>query len=54
MAATSALDTVSERLVQYCLAVLELGLGNYQAALQCALGVFQNDAPYFGAQVLPT
>ena len=39
--------------IQYCLAVLELGLGNYQAALQCALGVFQNDAPYFGAQVLP-
>ncbi len=39
--------------VQYCLAVLELGLGNYQAALQCALVVFQNDAPYFGAQVLP-
>ncbi len=39
--------------VQYCLAVLELGLGNYQAALQCALGVYENDAPYFGAQVLP-
>ena len=39
--------------IQYCLAVLELGLGNYQEALQCALGVFQNDAPYFGAQVLP-
>ena len=39
--------------VQYCLAVLELGLGNYQAALQCALGVFQDDAPFFGAHVLP-
>jgi DNA-binding CsgD family transcriptional regulator len=39
--------------VQYCLAVLELGLGNYQAALQCALAVYENDAPYFGAQVLP-
>ena len=39
--------------IQYCLAVLELGLGNYQAALQCALGVYENDAPYFGAQVLP-
>ncbi len=37
----------------YCLAVLELGLGNYQAALQCALGVFQDDAPFFGAVVLP-
>ena len=33
--------------------MLELGLGNYQAALQCALGVYENDAPYFGAQVLP-
>jgi tetratricopeptide (TPR) repeat protein len=31
--------------VQYCLVVLELGLGNYQAALQCALGVFQDDGP---------
>ena len=39
--------------IQYCLVVLELGLGNYQAALQCALGVYENDAPYFGAQVLP-
>jgi len=38
--------------VQYCLAVLELGLGNYQAALQCVLGVLQDDAP-FSAVVLP-
>ena len=37
----------------YCLAVLELGLGNYQAALQCALGVYEDDAPFFGAVVLP-
>jgi DNA-binding CsgD family transcriptional regulator len=32
--------------VQYCLAVLELGLGNYQAALQCVLGVLFDDAPF--------
>ncbi len=38
--------------VQYCLVVLELGLGNYQAALQCVLGVLQDDAP-FSAVVLP-
>jgi len=37
--------------VQYCLAVLELGLGNYQAALQCVLGVLSDDAP-FSALVL--
>ena len=39
--------------VQYCLAVLELGLGNYQAALQYALGVYADDAPFFGGQALP-
>ena len=38
---------------QYCLGVLELGLGNYQAALQSALSVFQDDAPFLGTQVLP-
>ena len=38
---------------QYCLAVLELGLGNYQAALQCALGVYEDDAPLSGTHVLP-
>ena len=36
-----------------CLAVLELGLGNYQAALQSALGVYEDDAPFLGTQVLP-
>ena len=39
--------------VQYCLGVLELGLGNYQAALQCTLGVYDDDAPFFGTHVLP-
>jgi DNA-binding CsgD family transcriptional regulator len=39
--------------VQHCLAVLELGLGNWQAALQCALGVYEDDAPFTGAEVLP-
>ncbi len=38
---------------QYCLAVLELGLGNYQAALQCALDVFQDDGLALGPPVLP-
>ena len=38
---------------QYCLVVLELGLGKYQAALQYALAVDEDDAPFFGAQVLP-
>ena len=36
-----------------CLAVLELGLGNYQAALQCAVGVYDDDAPFMGTYVLP-
>ena len=31
---------------QYCLVVLELGLGNYQAALHCVLGVQEDDAPF--------
>ena len=38
---------------QYSLAVLELGLGNYQAALQNLLGGFEDDGPIFGALVLP-
>ena len=38
--------------VQYCLVVLELGLGNYQAALQGVLGAQEDDAP-FSAIVLP-
>jgi len=38
--------------IQYCLAVLELGLGNYQAALRCVLGVQDDDAP-FCALALP-
>ena len=38
---------------QYCLAVLELGLGNYQAALQYLLDGYQDDGPILGALVLP-
>jgi hypothetical protein len=38
---------------QCSLAVLELGLGNYQAALRCALSVFQDDHPFLGTHVLP-
>jgi DNA-binding CsgD family transcriptional regulator len=36
-----------------CLAVLELGLGNYQAALQNAVPVYEDDAPDMGTTVLP-
>ncbi len=39
--------------VQLGLATLELGLGNYQAALQCVLGVFSDDHPFTGTHVLP-
>jgi len=38
---------------QYALAVLELGLGNYQAALQCALDLYEDDAPHLVNYVLP-
>ena len=38
---------------QFCLAVLELGLGNYPAALNCALVVYDDDAPLYGTVVLP-
>ncbi|MGO9784051.1 MAG: hypothetical protein ACLPKE_09880 [Streptosporangiaceae bacterium] len=33
--------------------MLELGLGNYQPAPRCALGVFHDDALVLGAHVLP-
>ena len=39
--------------VQYCLGLLDLGLGNYQEALQCALNVHEDDAPFFSTVVLP-
>ena len=38
---------------QHGLAVLELGLGNYQAALRSALAVYDADAPPAGTRVLP-
>ncbi len=38
---------------QHGLAVLELGLGNYQAALRCALAVDEDDAPSMSTRVLP-
>ena len=40
--------------VQYCLAVLELGLGNYQAALQCVLGVLRTTMPRSPLLCCPT
>jgi DNA-binding CsgD family transcriptional regulator len=33
--------------------VLELSLGNYEAALQCARGAYEDDAPYCGTLALP-
>ncbi|HTQ91608.1 MAG TPA: LuxR C-terminal-related transcriptional regulator, partial [Streptosporangiaceae bacterium] len=50
--ATDAGRTAQSVWVQYCLAVLELALGNYQAALRCVLGVQEDDAP-FSALALP-
>ena len=38
---------------QHGVAVLELGLGNYQAALRSALAVYDADAPPAGTRVLP-
>ena len=38
---------------QYAVTVLELGLGNYEAALTSARGVYEDDAPYLGTHVLP-
>ena len=51
--ATDAGRGGQQMFAQYCLTVLELGLGNYQAALRCALGVYEDDAPFFGVYVLP-
>src|SRR5271166_650607 len=38
---------------RYALAVLELGLGKYGAALSCALDVYEEDDPFMGTQALP-
>jgi hypothetical protein len=38
---------------QYALTILELGLGNYEAALSSALSVRDDDPPYLGTHVLP-
>jgi DNA-binding CsgD family transcriptional regulator len=37
----------------YALSVLDVGLGRYDSARECALRVFENDAPYCGTRVLP-
>ena len=37
----------------YTVALLELGLGNYEAALKSALNVYEDDSPWVGTQVLP-
>lgn len=39
--------------IDCCLAVLELGLGDYQAAVQRAMDAYADDAPFFGTRVLP-
>ena len=51
--ATSAGRGAQIIFAQYALAVLELGLGNYQAALQCALGLYEDDDPHLVNYVLP-
>jgi DNA-binding CsgD family transcriptional regulator len=38
---------------QYCMTILELGLGNYEAALRHALYVHEQDSLFIGTQVLP-
>jgi DNA-binding CsgD family transcriptional regulator len=38
---------------QSALAILELGLGRYEAALACALNVYRDDPPDLGTHVLP-
>ena len=38
---------------QYAIGVLELGLGNYEAALDSSCRVFEDDPPYLGTYVLP-
>jgi hypothetical protein len=37
----------------HAVALLELGLGNYEAALKSALNVYEDDSPWVGTQVLP-
>ncbi|HME03541.1 MAG TPA: LuxR C-terminal-related transcriptional regulator, partial [Solirubrobacteraceae bacterium] len=39
--------------VQHALSVLELGLGNYEAAMACGLQLFEDDSPFIGTQTLP-
>ena len=39
--------------MQYCVAVLELGLGHYQPALQCGLRLYADDQPLLGTHVVP-
>ena len=39
--------------VRYALAVLDVGLGRYDSARDCALRVFEKDPPYVGIRVLP-
>jgi len=44
---------VGVTMAHYALAILELGLGRYEAALTCALNVYQDDPPDLGTHVLP-
>ena len=51
--ATAANRGAQSLFAHYGVAVLELRLGNYQAALQCTLSVYDDDAPFIGAYALP-
>jgi DNA-binding CsgD family transcriptional regulator len=44
---------LQDHFAQYCMVTLELGLGNYEAALRHALHVYEQDTLFIGTQVLP-
>jgi len=50
--ATDAGRSAQSAWAQHSLAVLELGLGNYQAALQCVLGVQDDDVSFSATALL--
>ncbi len=51
--ATAASRGAQSLFAHYGVAVLELGLGNYQAALRSVLRVYDDDAPFIGTYALP-
>jgi DNA-binding CsgD family transcriptional regulator len=51
--ATGSGRDLEAMLTGQALVLLELGLGNYQAALASALSIYEDDLPWFGTWVLP-